>query len=594
MTIAGYDSLYVITLAMVTLGALAFSVLTLHYWREGSSRRDPVFAAFTLVCASAFLINVLVRMEPRWETPLAAALDLTTGLVPPLLLHMVSRDRKRSVVVTFYGLSAAVAMALVLDDVTLVAVPFRDQAPAIMLSAAGGLGLWFPGRGDRRLRLWYRLLLGLTVVIPLAGLLSHSAVTTLAPDYLLLAFFAVTLYYRERLIFFDLLIKRGVFFCFGVVALALLLSAAHAPDRLTIILVLAPLWLLAPWADSVLGRVVDRFFLRRRYSPVEAEALVVRELQTAVTEDDLRCRAERSLSDVFGCVAEVRFTWASEQAGGEGLVAAIAGLGQVILKPRASGIPYMTDDRRLLDSLARTLGVVLENVRFREQQARHLEREQQLRLLASRAELKALRAQINPHFLFNALNAIASFLPARPDLADDAIGQLAQVFRYTLRKSEGEWARLDEEAEFAIAYLRLEQARLAERLEVEPAVDPEADQVSVPAMCVQPLIENAIRHGTSMVEGRGFVGLRISVNGSTESIEVSDNGPGFPLGFSLAGSAGHGLRNVAERLKGYYGDSAQLYWESGSNSTRVLLQVPREPVMAGDMERDRDTHADRG
>jgi two-component system LytT family sensor kinase len=152
---------------------------------------------------------------------------------------------------------------------------------------------------------------------------------------------------------------------------------------------------------------------------------------------------------------------------------------------------------------------------------------------------------------------------------------------------------LDEEAEFATAYLRLEQARFAERLEVELAVDAEANQVSVPAMCVQPLIENAIRHGTSAVEGIGFVGLRISVNGCMAPIEVCDNGPGFPPDFSLAGSKGHGLRNVTERLKGYYGDSARLCWESGPDATRVVVRVPREPVLAVDMESGHDTHAHR-
>ena len=95
-------------------------------------------------------------------------------------------------------------------------------------------------------------------------------------------------------------------------------------------------------------------------------------------------------------------------------------------------------------------------------------------------------------------------------MADYAIEQLAQIFRYTLRKSEREWARLDEEAEFAAAYLRMEQARFGDRLQVELSVDPEAHRVSVPAMCVQPLIENAIRHGASTVEGRGFVRLRIA------------------------------------------------------------------------------------
>ncbi len=571
MTISGYDSVYVITLIMITFGALTFSVLTLHYWRPRSSRRDPVFATYTLACAAAFVINVLFRIKPLWETPLAAVLDLVTGLVPALLLHLVSRNRLPRLRIAFYAISGAAAIAVMLDDISIVTVPFRDQIPAILLAVAGALGLAFCDREHTRLRRWYNVLLSLTVAAAAASIFVRSAIVALAPDYLLLAFFCVTLYYRERLIFFDLLIKRGAFFGVALVALAFLLWPEHVPDRLTLILVLASLWLLAPWIDAALARFVDRHFLRRRYSPAQAERIVINELQLARTEDDLRLRAERSFSDVFQGAAEVRFHPGSEQTDEEVLVAE-----HVTLRPRASGIPYMTEDRRLLDSLARTLSVMLENVRFREQQQRQQEREQQLRLLASRAELKALRAQINPHFLFNTLNAIAGLIPSHPDLADQAVEQLAQVFRYTLRKSEKEWARLDEEAEFAAAYLRLEQTRFRERLHVELAIDPNASNVSVPAMCVQPLIENAIRHGTSAVEGRGVVGLRIRVNGSMASIEVSDNGPGFPSGFSLAASAGHGLRNVAERLKGYYGDSARLSWECGSNSTRVLLQVPRE------------------
>jgi hypothetical protein len=117
-------------------------------------------------------------------------------------------------------------------------------------------------------------------------------------------------------------------------------------------------------------------------------------------------------------------------------------------------------------------------------------------------------AQINPHFLFNALNAIAGLIPDQPQLADETVEQLAQVFRYTLRKSEKEWARLDEEVEFAAAYLRVEQARFGERLRVEFQVDPSTDTIQVPAMSIQPLIENAVKHGVSAVEGRGTVGLR--------------------------------------------------------------------------------------
>ena len=234
-----------------------------------------------------------------------------------------------------------------------------------------------------------------------------------------------------------------------------------------------------------------------------------------------------------------------------------------------NGGVFMSDDRRLLQSLAGALGVVLENVRFRE-------REQHLRWLASRAELKALRAQINPHFLFNALSVIAGLVHYQPELADETIEQLAQVFRYTLRKSENEWAPLADEVEFVSAYLRVEQARFGERLRFQCDVDPRAARLLIPAMCIQPLIENAIKHGVSGMEGRGAVGLRAGVQDGVLLIEVSDNGPGFPPGFSLEGPGdGVGLRNVAERLRGYYGETARLSWESGLSGTRVVLTLPQ-------------------
>jgi LytS/YehU family sensor histidine kinase len=237
----------------------------------------------------------------------------------------------------------------------------------------------------------------------------------------------------------------------------------------------------------------------------------------------------------------------------------------------------MSDDHRLLQSLTRTLSVVLDNVRFRD-------REQQLRLLASRAELKALRAQINPHFLFNALNSIAGLIQDQPALADETIEQLAQVFRYTLRKSETEWVRLEEEIEFITAYLRVEQARFGHRLRVEVEIDPAAASVPVPAMTVQPLIENAIKHGASNVEGPATVTLRARVEAGVLAIEVRDNGPGFPPGFTMNGS-GHGLRNVAERIHGYYGDVARLEWSNEEGQTRVSLTIPRRTSVASNDRR---------
>jgi hypothetical protein len=382
-------------------------------------------------------------------------------------------------------------------------------------------------------------------------------------------------YYRERLIFFDLLIKRGVFFSLSLAATATVLMLAQVPDPVERALALTALLLIAPWADTRLGALVDRVFLRRRYSLPEAERLFLNQLELAASEDDLRVRAERCLCGVFQGPAHVSFdAQPGLSADAASLHAPLAHLGWVLLKPRPSGIPYMSDDRRVFDSLARTLAVTLENVRFREQQRTQQEREQQLRLLASRAERKALRAQINPHFLFNALNAIAGLIPTQPELADRTVEELAQVFRYTLRKSDKEWARLAEEAEFVQAYLRVEQARFGERLHVEIAIDPAAALVEIPAMCIPPLVENAVKHGASLKERGGLVGLCGGLEGSDLRVEVYDNGPGFPPGFSVPDSAGLGLRNVIERLRGYYGDSAQLSWDTGESLTRVCLRIP--------------------
>jgi signal transduction histidine kinase len=591
-----YDLAYAATLVTVTFCALMFSVLAIFFWREKRLRRGSVFALFTLVCAAAFLTNLLLTVAPG---PATVALDLVRGMLPPLLVHLVSQGAKSGVRYGvrrgFYGVSAAAAIALGLDDAGLVSIPFSELLPAVMLAAASALGLILLSVPDRRQQAWYRVLLCLTGAAAVAGMLYRSPVTELAPDYLLLGFFCTTLYYQERLVFFDLLIKRGLFFCFALVALTEFLVLSDSPDPLAAALLLTPLWLLAPWADRRLGHIVDRVFLRRRYSPAGAERLFTGELQAASAEDDLRLRAERSLAAIFQARAEVRFAAGTptQRDDPQAMVADLRQSGWAAVDARRSGIPFMSDDRRLFHSLAGTLAVVLENVRFREQQHRHQEREEQLRLLASRAELKALRAQINPHFLFNALNAIAGLIPSQPELADQTIEWLAQVFRYTLRKSESEWVRLDEEVEFVTAYLRVEQARFGERLAIEVAVDPEAAAVPVPAVCIQPLVENALRHGVSSLEGRGEVRLAVAVDGEMVKIEVSDNGPGFPRGFTLASSPGHALRNIAERLRGYYGEMGQLCWESSADCTRVRLQIPFEAAAETDGRGKRDSYPNR-
>jgi signal transduction histidine kinase len=621
----GYKLLYLASLITFTFGALTFSVLTLFYWRERRRRASGlVFPFFTVSCASAFLINLLLRIadglnaESNLATGLLLALALVIGFLFPLLFHVVYAEEQhdlpggrawRWILIGYYAASIGIALAKGLDDSELIATGWSDQlnlAPALMLGLAGTLGLLAQIQSRRQLsivegrhRLWIRVLLCLTILCAVANLAQVGTFVSLLPDYLLLAFFCVTLYYKERLTFFDLLIKRGAFFALALVALTAAfavgpsVSARFPADwsRPWIsALLFTPFFLMGPWIYAWLAHGIDRVWLRCRYSPEEAERQFVHDIQIAVGEEDLRLRAGNSLRNIFQAPAGVQFDCERvpprEPEGGLMVELEQHGqrLGWAALDARPNCIPYLSDDARLLQAVGRTLSVVLENVRFREQQQQREEREQQLRLLASRAELKALRAQINPHFLFNALNAIAGLIQDQPQLADETVEQLAHVFRYTLRRSEKEWVRLDEEVEFVLAYLRVEQARFGDRLQLNIEVDPAAGAIPVPAMSIQPLIENAIKHGICAAEGRGRIGLRATLAGEILCIEVTDNGPGFPAGFSLGeavnGQAAprHGLRNVLERLRGYYGESAQLRWDCGQNGTSVFLEIPRMPA----------------
>jgi signal transduction histidine kinase len=582
---------YLIWLAPFAFGALGFCTLAIFYWRQLRQQCGTgggVFGVFTAVCGLAFLLNLATQSESL-QAWCAAPLDLAAGMVPPLLVHLVYREEQCRVVWLrngFYAVSAMVACAMAGVDASLLPAAWGDpleSAPALLLGGAGLIGLMLQWRSSRRLdvaerryRSWTRLLLCLMWMASAAALLQLSPAVRLLPDYLLLAFFCVTLYYKERLVFFDLVLKRGVFLAFSLLVLAVLLAIRPA-TAWGQWLVLGPLWLAAPWIYERLARRIDRVWLRRRYTAAEAERLFVAAVQAAENEGDLRARAGRALRQIFDAEADVQFAsaTAAEPKSERSIDAAIGAHGTVTLSPRANALPYLSDDRNLLQSLGRTLGVVLENVRFRE-------REEHLRDLASRAELKALRAQINPHFLFNALNAIAGLIHTRPALAEETVEQLAEVFRYTLRKSEKEWVRLDEELEFVAAYLRVEQARFGARLQVKIAMDADATAFPVPAMSIQPLVENAIKHGTSTVEGQGKVTLRVTESCDALCVEVCDNGPGFPPGFSLAAPGnGHGLRNIAERLSGYYGESARISWEKQVEGTIVRLRIPRRGVAAG-------------
>src|SRR5262249_46906791 len=136
---------------------------------------------------------------------------------------------------------------------------------------------------------------------------------------------------------------------------------------------------------------------------------------------------------------------------------------EISLRSDESRKRFLSEDLALLASLAESLAFLLENLRLRDKRLEQEKRVEELELSANRLELKALRAQVNPHFLFNALNTIAGLIPRFPARAQQTIEQLAEVFRFTLRRMDREWVRLEEEMEAVRAYLDVEQARFGNR-----------------------------------------------------------------------------------------------------------------------------------
>jgi len=236
------------SLVTFSFGALTFVVLSVLYWRSPKRTRG-VFPVFTFVCAGSFGVNLALAALPP-ESAAAGALvlplKLLTGLLPPLITHLAcggGRSRWRVVLAAFYAVSVALSLFQGLEDAELISTGWGDaldQTPAAMFVIAGTLGIAMQtGSGLKRnalqQRRWrsMRFLLSLTMLAGAANLVWRNPAVRALPDYIVLAFFCLTLYYDERLVFFDLVMKRGIFFGLGILGLTPLFILAHRAEPVT-------------------------------------------------------------------------------------------------------------------------------------------------------------------------------------------------------------------------------------------------------------------------------------------------------------------------------------------------------------------------
>lgn len=230
----------------------------------------------------------------------------------------------------------------------------------------------------------------------------------------------------------------------------------------------------------------------------------------------------------------------------------------LLLGPRPGGHRYLSEDHAELAQLAQ---IVTERLQ-------HSRESERARLLAQ-AELRALQSQIHPHFLFNALNTLYGIIPATAQGARQTVLNLADIFRYFLRHDDA-LIPLEEELAIVRAYLEIEQLRLGDKLRTELDIHPAALPLRIPVLSLEPLVENAVKHGIAAQPGGGLVRISAEISSSTLIIAVSDSGPGFHQN----ARDGVGLENVRRRLSLCHGPTARLETSTADGLTRAALLIP--------------------
>jgi hypothetical protein len=207
--------------------------------------------------------------------------------------------------------------------------------------------------------------------------------------------------------------------------------------------------------------------------------------------------------------------------------------------------------------------------------------------LATQAELRALKAQIDPHFLFNTLNTIAQLIHSNAEKAEALIERLAAMYHYVLSSSKRGLIPLEEELAFVQDYLEVEKARFGDKLRISTTIDGPGLAARVPGLILQPLVENAVRHGRT-ADGRIDLGINLRDTATDTVVEVSDRGPGLSPGFRIEECNGTGLRNINERLKRCFGEQYCLEHRSNRPSGCIfVMRIPREISCENNSSADR-------
>ena len=415
----------------------------------------------------------------------------------------------------------------------------------------------------------------------------------------------VILYQDYRFAFADLFLRRALSLV-ALVSLAVMLHLLlgygyeNGVESLALTMRHITLWvataLAYPYLRDAVGKFVDRVVLNRvDYAHVREELNA--KFEQAATVDDAVAHATAALARALGAARVTssvdNIVHRPHHAGSvertrEAVQLRIPTVDAPFHVLRISelmgGRRLLSDDQTLLEWLAATLARRIDLIRVTSERYDRDMREREILRLATEAELRALRAQLNPHFLFNALTTIGYLLQTSPERALQTLYQLTHLLRAVLRRSAGAFVTLGEELELVESYLAIESARFEERLKVVMDIPEELRSIRIPPLLLQPLVENAIKHGITPLARGGTVTVRAvldntsrEASGEIITLSVTDNGVGIAKD-GWRNAEGVGLANIEARLLRYYGHRAEFTLTAEPNhGARAQVRVPVLP-----------------
>ncbi len=355
----------------------------------------------------------------------------------------------------------------------------------------------------------------------------------------------------------DVVLKRSLWLLVSVAAASMVvlnLMPAEDLSSLATVLGTAALMLATPLLIRALDGFVDRTILAR---PDYARA--IQELEETFRRTTEPQPLIEAALDSLRSTLRVQADW-DESAR------------QLEVSVTHEARALMQREISFLDTVRLRLGHRLDALQFESEQRALLLREERLQRLLTEAELKALRTQVDPHFLFNTLNTIADLISTNPEQAERMTERLAECFRYALAKHSKDLSTLDEELAFARHYLEIEQVRFGDRLRVQLSRGDAAGSEPIPSLLLQPLLENAIRHGLAPVREGGCVSVHAHREGERLHLRIEDDGVGLRANLRT----GVGLRNVQERLRTLYAQAAEFLIgeRPDGRGTRISIVIP--------------------